>query len=93
MILNKSTNLLLGALLASWSAFVPSQDGINNLTFTILLSNTLQQNSVSKSKNDTNKSSALISMSKATFVKPKKLSNSRCFQKPKHSKFQSSSLQ
>jgi hypothetical protein len=49
---DQQVNLLLGALLDSWSAFVTTPGGMSNLTFTTLLSNILQQNSINLSKPD-----------------------------------------
>lgn len=46
----QQVNLLLGALPNSWSASITTQGGIANLTFTYLLSNILQQNSINLSK-------------------------------------------
>lgn len=45
----QQVNLLLGALPDTWSAFITTQGGLSNLTFTDLLSNILQQNDINTS--------------------------------------------
>jgi hypothetical protein len=64
---DQQVNLLLGALHDSWSAFVTTQGGISNLTFTTLLSNILQQNSINLSNPDAANTSAFYV--KGKFIK------------------------
>jgi len=54
----QQVNLLLGALPDSWSAFVTTQGGIADFTFTNLLSNILQHDSTNMSKNEQPKNNA-----------------------------------
>jgi len=65
---DQQVNLLLGALPDSWSAFINTQGGIANLTFSTLLSNILQQNAINLSKPKISKSSAFYI--KGKFIKP-----------------------
>jgi hypothetical protein len=65
---DQQVNLLLAVLPDSCSAFITTQGGIANLTFSTLLSNTLQQNSINISKPETSKSNVFYV--KGKFIKP-----------------------
>jgi hypothetical protein len=73
-------NFLLGALPESWSAFVTTQGGLPDLTFTNLLSNILQQNSINTSKQAT--PSAFYA--KGKFTKPTASKSSQSSFRPSH---------
>ena len=86
---DQQVNLLLGALPDSWGAFVTTQGGINDLTFTALLSNILQQNSINQSKPESSKTSAFYVNGK--FIKPQFNKNNQHGKKFNTTKFQSQS--
>lgn len=77
----QQVNLLLGALPDSWGAFVTTQGGITDLTFTNLLSNILQQDSINMSRNEQPKSSAFYA--KGKFQKTRQFQSTQSkFRKP-----------
>ena len=78
----QQVNLLLGALLEIWSTFITTQVGLDDLTFTNLLSNILQQNNINNSMQSNSKAKSTSSFYiKGKFIKPMIQLKSSKFQK------------